>query len=88
MDNSEIVKMGYIIQDFLLNDKLLDAKPKDLMPILIEKGFFTKDIKEGLPLRDVLRDLDLRNELYLIPQVRADRKEKYTYWFFNAYICK
>lgn len=88
MENSKIVKMGYIIQDFLLDHKLLDAKPKDLMPILIEKGFFPKDSKEGLPLRDVLRDLDIRNELYLIPQVRADRKEKYTYWFFNPYTYK
>lgn len=86
MEKSELIKMGYVIQDFLLKENLIDAKPKDLIPLLIEKGFFEKDHREGLPLRNLLRDLDSRNELYLIPQVRADRKEKNTYWFFN--ICK
>jgi hypothetical protein len=83
MQNSEIIKMGYVIQSFLEKKKLNDAKPKDLMPILIEKGFFKKDHREGLPLREILRELDKRNELYLLPQVRADRKEKNVSWFFN-----
>lgn len=65
---------------------MVDAKPKDLMPILIEKGFFNKDHREGLPLREVLRDLDARNELYFLPQVRADRKEKNVSWFFNELV--
>ena len=84
MENSEIIKMGYVIQAFLEKEKLIDAKPKDLMLILIEKGFFKKDYREGLPLREILRDLDSKNELYLLPQVRAERKEKNVSWFFNA----
>ena len=84
MQNHEIIKMGYAIQAFLEKEKLVDAKPKDLMPILIEKGFFKKDHRDGLPLREILRDLDRRNELYLLPQVRADRKEKNVSWFFNV----
>lgn len=40
---SEIIRMGYVIQSFLEKEKLIDAKPKDLMSILIEKGFFQKD---------------------------------------------
>lgn len=83
MTNSEIIKMGYLIQAFLEKEKLVDAKPKDLMPVLIEKGFFKKDHREGLPLREILRELDNRDELYLLPQVRADRKEKNVSWFFN-----
>lgn len=75
--------MGYVIQSFLEKEKLVDAKPKDLIHVLIEKGFFKKDQKSGLPLRKVLRDLDRRNELYLLPQVRAERKEKNVFWFFN-----
>jgi hypothetical protein len=85
MQNSEIIKMGYVIQSFLAKEKLVDAKPKDLMPILIEKGFFNKDHREGLPLREVLRDLDARNELYFLPQVRADRKNVNVSWFFNSF---
>ncbi len=76
--------MGYIIQAFLEKEKLIDAKPKYLMPILIEKGFFKKDHRDGLPLREILRNLDSNNELYLLPQVRADRKDKNVSWFFNA----
>lgn len=86
MDTSEIIKMGYVIQAFLEKEKLVDAKPKDLMPVLIEKGFFKKDHREGLPLREILRELDYRDELYLLPQVRADRKEKNVSWLFNAVI--
>lgn len=83
MQNQDIIKMGYVIQAFLEKEKLVDAKPKDLMPILIEKGFFKKDHREGLPLREILRDLDARNELYLLPQVSAERKEVNVSWFFN-----
>lgn len=83
MQNSEIIKMGYAIQAYLEKEKLIEAKSKDIMPILVEKGFFKKDHREGLPLREILRELDSRNELYLLPQVRADRKEKNVSWFFN-----
>lgn len=83
MHNHDTIKMGYVIQAFLQKEKLVDAKPKDLMPVLIEKGFFKKDHREGLPLRKILRDLDERNELYLLPQVRAERKEVNVSWFFN-----
>lgn len=83
MQNTEIIKMGYVIQEFLKMEKLIDAKPKDLMPILIENGFFNIDHREGLPLRKVLRELDDRDELYLLPQIRVERKKKNVFWFFN-----
>ena len=86
MQKSEIIKLGYVIQSFLEEEKLIDAKPKDLMPILIEKGFFKKDYREGFALRKILRELKSKNELYLIPQVRADQKEKNVSWFFNPII--
>ena len=78
--------MGYVIQSFLEKEKLIDAKPNDLMSLLIEKGFFKKDYRDGLPLRAILRDLDSRDELYLLPQVIADRKEKNVSWFFNTLV--
>ncbi|MFL0354748.1 hypothetical protein [Xanthomarina sp. GH4-25] len=83
MEKAQIVKMGYVIQNYLEKTKLVDAKPKDLMPTLIEKGYFKKDHSEGLPLRNVLRDLDEVNLLYLLPQVRVERKETNRFWFFN-----
>ena len=84
MKNSEIIKMGYAIQEHLNEKSLLNAKPKDLMPMLIEKGFFKQDHRNGLPLRNILRQLDDENLLYLIPQVSVVRKDKNRLWFFNA----
>lgn len=84
MSQSDIVKMGYVIQDYLITNNLIDAKPKDLMPVLIEKGYFKNDHRYGLYLRNILRELDEKNMLYLLPQIRVERKEKNRYWFFNA----
>lgn len=75
--------MGYAIQQLLVEQNLVDAKPKDLMPTLIEKRFFKQDYRNGLPLRNVLRRLDDENLLYLLPQVRVERKDKNRYWYFN-----
>lgn len=84
MKNEEIIRIGYVIQDYLTSQKLQDVKPKSLMPLLIEKGFFNKDHRDGLPLRNLLRDLDDKKSLYLLPQVSFEQKEKNRYWFFNA----
>lgn len=83
MEKSEVIKMGYSIQDYLINNSLSNAKPKDLMTFLIDKGFFNKDHRNGLPLRNILRQLDEENLLYLLPQVRVERKDKNGFWFFN-----
>ena len=83
MSDKEILLMANAIQVYLEKHKMSNAKPKELMPYLIEKGFFTKDHRNGLPLRKVLRDLDERNELRLLPQVRVERKSKNRYWYFN-----
>ena len=84
MKNEEIIRIGYVIQDYLISQKLQDVKPKSLMPMLIEKGFFNKDYRDGLPLRNLLRDLYDKKLLYLLPQVSFEKKEKNRYWFFNA----
>jgi hypothetical protein len=86
MEYSQVVKMGYVIQDFLEKSSKFDAKPPELMGLLIEKGFFKYDIREGKPLRDVLRKLDDNDLLYLLPQVRVDRMGVNRQWFFN--ICR
>jgi hypothetical protein len=84
MEAKTVIKMGYAIQEYLSSKKLVDAKPSDLMPLLVEKGFFTQDHRKGLPLRNVLRELDKDNLLYLLPQVRVERKEVNRFWYFNA----
>lgn len=69
-------------QYFDENPSIEDVQAKDLMPLFIEKGVFTKDNRKGLPIRNLLRTLDRANRLDLISHVFADRKEKNTYWYF------
>ena len=83
MDETSIKNMGKDIQAYLEKEKIVDAKPKHLMPLLIEKGYFKKDHRDGLPLRDILRELDRTNRLHLLPQVWVERKEINVYWYFN-----
>lgn len=76
--------MGYLIQEYLITHQFEKSNPKNLMPILVEKGFFNKDHRDGLPLRNLLRQLDDDNLLYLLPQVSVERRDKNRFWFFNA----
>ena len=55
---------------------------KDLMSWFVKKGVFTKDVKNGLPIRRILRDLDKKGELSKIPSVSPDRKATNTNWFW------
>lgn len=55
---------------------------KKLMPALVEKGVFYRDKKNGMPLRQVLRDLDLKGGLENIPRVHPERIGIDIYWYF------
>lgn len=55
---------------------------KDLMPFFIKQGIFEKDHRNGLPIREILRELDRKKQLHLIPSVLAERKTVNTNWFF------
>ena len=51
--------------------------------MLIKKGIFARDSKQGLPLRNLLRDLDRAGQLGVMRTVHADRKTRNTYWSFR-----
>jgi len=55
---------------------------KKIMYSLIQEGVFTKDVKNGLPLRKVLRKLDADSQLNKIPLLHAERIQGNTYWYF------
>lgn len=38
--------------------------------------------KNGLPIRNLIRQLGTSNQLHLIPYLFADRKMVYTKWYF------
>lgn len=68
---------------FELNNGVTIIPAKDIMPYFILAGIFVKDSKKGLPIRNVLRRLDEKNQLHLIPFVHAERKEVKTKWYFQ-----
>lgn len=85
----EIVKMmSADIQAYLVENNLERVKTKDMMPFLIEKGYFPHDRKKGYPLRQILTDLNKTEELDLIPQatpeyLEVENKKTSTYWYFS-----
>ncbi|WP_157970353.1 hypothetical protein [Albibacterium indicum] len=67
---------------FITNAAIREVQAKDLMTEFIAAGIFIKKHRDGSPIREVLRKLDARNELYKISYVFADPK-KNTNWFFR-----
>lgn len=81
---SKIQKINKVIEDYFeLNKSVKIIPAKDMMPYFILAGVFTKDSKNGLPIRRILRRLDEKNQLHQIPFVYADRKDTNTNWFFQ-----
>ncbi len=81
---SKIVAINKVIQTYFENNPSVnEVMAKDMMPYFILAGVFAKDVKNGLPIRTILRRLDEKNELYKIPFVYAERKEVNTHWFFQ-----
>jgi hypothetical protein len=55
---------------------------KELMQEFIAAGVFKKDVKNGKPIRDVLKQLNKSNELAQIPYAHAIQNGDDTYWYF------
>lgn len=84
MENQLLVQINTAIGVYFKKNPSIKTVPaKDLMPFFIESGIFEKDHKGGLPIRKILRELDTKHFLHLIPYVRPERKQKNTNWFFD-----
>lgn len=71
------------IQEWLIMNNMTEVKPKDVMGYLITKGLYSRDHRNGLPLREDLRTLDMLNKLDLIKGLVVERKNKNRYWSFR-----
>jgi len=60
-----------------------EARPKDVMPLLIQNHVFPGDHKQGLPLRKLLRELQRSGDLSVMHTVRPERKNKNILWYFT-----
>ena len=77
-------RIDQVVRDYFEeNPSLKEIAAKDLMPLFIRKGIFIKDHQEGLPIRNLLRELDAANKLYLLRYVKVDRKLINRNWFFS-----
>ena len=88
IDREIVKKMSADIQAYLVENNLERVKTKDMMPFLIEKGYFPHDRKKGYPLRQILNDLNKSEELNLMPQaapevLEVENKKSSTYWYFS-----
>lgn len=88
IDREIVKKMSADIQAYLVENNLERVKSKDMMPFLIEKGYFPHDRKKGYPLRQIMNDLKNSEELHLMPQaapeiLEVENKKPSTYWYFS-----
>lgn len=82
IDKKKIAGINAVIREWFGNHSVDKIAAKELMPQFIATGIFTADHRNGLPIRNLLRELDRNNQLNLIPYVLADRKKINTNWFF------
>lgn len=81
--NKQIESINSVIEAYFATHTDTTIIPvKELMPELIAAGVFTKDVKNGKPIRDVLKALHKSNELAQIPYAHAIQNGEDTYWYF------
>lgn len=82
MDNVNLINEAVNLF-FKRNPSLDIALTKDLIPLCIEVGLFSKEeAAEAWPLRRILDELDSNGIIKNIPAVKPVRKDRSTYWFF------
>ena len=80
----KIGRIDQIVRDYFdANPSLNEIAAKDLMPLFIKKGIFPKNHHDGLPIRNLLRELDSENKLHLLRFVKVDRKIVNRNWYFS-----
>lgn len=81
--NKQIESINSVIEAYFATHTDTQIIPvKELMPELIAAGVFTKDVKNGKPIRDVLKQLQKENTLDQIPFAHPMQNGEDTYWYF------
>jgi hypothetical protein len=73
---SKIERINQVLAEYFERNKNISRVPAmDLMGEFVKAGIFKSDSERaGLPIRKLLRELDEKNLLDLIPYVIVDRK--------------
>lgn len=87
MDDKKIHLAGRIdqvVRDYFLDNSTVSiVLAKDLMPLFVTKGIFLKDHRAGLPIRNLLRELDAENKLDMLKHCKVIRKNVNRNWYFE-----
>ena len=85
MNKTKIEKINKVLADYFESNKSVKhVRALDMMDDFVDAGIFKKDYdRSGLPIRNVLRELDKNNQLDLIPYVVVERKERNSNWYFE-----
>jgi hypothetical protein len=75
-------KVKKAVAEYFIDSNETKVMAKDLMPHFVKAGIFAKNHKDGLPIRDLLRELENDDLLKLIPQVHFEQKNTNKNWFF------
>lgn len=81
-DIQKALRIKRAVNEYFETSAQTKVLAKSLMPFFIEKGFFTKNSKDGLPIRDFLKKLEENKHLYLIPQAVSEKKDATLNWYF------
>lgn len=80
----KIGRIDQIVRDYFeANKTVMEIPAKDLMPLFIKKGIFLSDPKNGLYIRNLLRDMDRENKLHLLKHVKVARNQVNRSWYFT-----
>ena len=81
-DIQKALRIRRVVKEYFENNTVTKIQAKELMNSFIEKGIFTSNNKDGLPIRDFLRHLDEHNHLHLIPEAYFEQKDVNKNWYF------
>lgn len=78
-------RIDQIVRDYFLENPSITIIPaKELMVYFVEKGVFNKDYsRPGLPIRNLLRQLDEAGKLKLLKHCKVVRNKINRNWYFE-----
>ena len=81
-DIQKALKITSVLDEYFKSSTESTVQAKELMDLFIQKGIFTKNHRDGLPIRDFLRHLERNNHLHLLPHATFEQKSVNKNWYF------
>ncbi len=88
MNKAKIEKINQVLANYFeKNNSVHEVRAKDMMDEFVKAGIFKADNEHapGLPLRNLLRELDRTNQLNLIPYLYVKHNAINRNWFFRPF---